>query len=113
MRHRWTPEGVVVEADFTGAHLYHLAPAGCLLNDVYREAERIGIPVDGVRVRLGGAFDWDRWSSTGVVYDIEVDSAAEREDIERLLVVVDEVAEIPKVLRSPTTVTRQSGLGPQ
>jgi len=36
--HRWTPEGVTVEADFTGGHLLHLAAAGCVLNDVYREA---------------------------------------------------------------------------
>jgi hypothetical protein len=36
--HRWIPGGVTVEADFTGAHLLHLAAAGCLLNDVYREA---------------------------------------------------------------------------
>src|SRR5512142_2109211 len=35
--HRWTPEGVTVEADFTGGHLLHLAVAGCVLNDVYRE----------------------------------------------------------------------------
>ena len=25
--HRWTPGGVTVEADFTGAHLLHLAAA--------------------------------------------------------------------------------------
>ena len=35
--HRWTPEGVTVEAPFTGAHLLHLAAAGCVLNDLYRE----------------------------------------------------------------------------
>src|SRR5205814_2498835 len=105
MPHRWTTDGVVVEAEFTGGHLYHLAPAGCLLNDTYREADKLGIRVDGVRVRVSGEFDWERWSSASVVYDIDVDSAADREAIERLLVVVDEVAEIPKVLRSSTTVT--------
>jgi len=30
--HRWTPGGVTVEADFTEAHLLHLAAAGCVLN---------------------------------------------------------------------------------
>ena len=29
--HRWTPGGVTVEADFTGAHLLHLATAGVSL----------------------------------------------------------------------------------
>ncbi len=41
--HRWTPGGVTVEADFTGGHLLHLAAAGCVLNDVYREAAVLGI----------------------------------------------------------------------
>jgi hypothetical protein len=41
--HRWTPEGVTVEADFTGGLLFHLAAAGCVLNDVYRKAVRLGI----------------------------------------------------------------------
>jgi hypothetical protein len=36
--HRWTDEGVAVELEFTGAHLLHLAAAGCVLNDTYREA---------------------------------------------------------------------------
>lgn len=48
--HRWTAEGVTVAAAFTGAHLLHLAAAGCVLNDVYREAERLGVPSTG-RVR--------------------------------------------------------------
>ncbi len=46
MPHRWTEGGVAVEAPFTGAHLYHLAAAGCVLNDVYREAERLGITLN-------------------------------------------------------------------
>jgi len=47
---RWSPGGVTVEADFTGAHLLHLAAAGCILNDVYREAAARGIGLKGVRV---------------------------------------------------------------
>ena len=43
--HRWTPGGVTVEADFTGGHLLHLAAAGCVLNDIYREAAALGIEV--------------------------------------------------------------------
>ena len=45
--HRWTPGGVAVEADFTGGHLLHLAAAGCVLNDVYREAAALGIELKG------------------------------------------------------------------
>jgi len=45
--HRWTPEGVTVDADFTGGHLLHLAAAGCVLNDVYREAAALGLELTG------------------------------------------------------------------
>ena len=107
MPHRWTAEGVVVQADFTGAHLYHLAAAGCVLNDLYREAMRLGINVDGVRVRARGGFDPLTWTSTGVEYDVAIAAEAAADEVERLLSVVDDVAEIPKALRSGTTVVRR------
>jgi len=45
--HRRTPGGVTVDADFTGGHLLHLAAAGCVLNDLYREAAALGIDLAG------------------------------------------------------------------
>ena len=103
--HRWTPGGVVVEAAFTGAHLLHVAAAGCVLNDLYREASTLGLALDGVRVTASGGFDED-WASTGIGYAVSLDTAADAADVERLLAVVDEVAEIPRALRVGTTVTR-------
>ena len=61
--HRWTPGGVAVEAGFTGGHLLHLAVAGCVLNDVYREAAALGIELAGVRVTAAGGFDTETWQS--------------------------------------------------
>ncbi len=107
MPHRWSSEGVVVEADFTGAHLYLLAAAGCVLNDVYREADRLELTIDGARVRAAGGFDPDTWTSTGIDYVVDVASDSSDEEIERLVSVVDDVAEIPKALRSGTTVARR------
>jgi uncharacterized OsmC-like protein len=106
MPHRWTPEGVVVETEFTGAHLFHLSAAGCVLNDVYRESIRLGLVVNGVRVSAAGGFDTSTWASTGVTYRVEVDSEASDADVASLIAVVDDVAEIPRTLRSGTTVTR-------
>jgi uncharacterized OsmC-like protein len=103
--HRWTPAGVTVETDFTGAHLLHLAVAGCVLNDVYREAERLGLPVDGVRVSATGGFD-TTWRSTGIGYDVEVDTTAAPGDLKSLLAAVDSVAEVPKAIRAGATVER-------
>lgn len=106
--HRWTAEGVAVSTEFTGAHLLHLATAGCVLNDVYREAATMGIDVRGVRVRAGGGFDTDSWSSTGIEYTVDVDTSAPAEDLDRLIARVDEVAEIPRAMRAGAAVTRDA-----
>jgi hypothetical protein len=110
--HRWTTEGVTVEAAFTGAHLLHLAAAGCVLNDVYREADRLGVAVRGVRVVATGGFDPRTWQSTGIGYSVEVDAdpSVPAAGIEELLRVVDAVAEIPKAIRAGADVERVTSL---
>ena len=104
--HRWTPEGVSVEAPFTGAHLLHLSAAGCVLNDIYREALALDLHLDGVRVWAGGRFDMETWASHGITYHVDVDSPASPEDLARLLDRVDQVAEIPRAIRAGATVQR-------
>jgi hypothetical protein len=104
--HRWTPGGVTVETDFTGAHLLHLAAAGCVLNNLYREANQLGIGLDGARVTASGGFDTDTWSSTGITYRVELNSTASAEDLAQLLDRVDQVAEIPRAIRAGATVRR-------
>lgn len=108
--HRWTPQGVTVESDFTGAHLLHLAAAGCVFNDVYREAEALGVPVVGVRVTADGGFDTAEWTSTGIRYTAEVDSRAPTTAIARLIARVDEVAEIPRAIRAGAAVTNMQAI---
>jgi len=104
--HRWTPAGVTAEAAFTGAHLLHLAVAGCVLNDMYREAERLHIVLNGVRVRAAGGYDSSAWSSTGIEYEVDVDSDAPPVDLDQLLACVDEIAEIPRAIRRGAAVKR-------
>lgn len=104
--HRWTPGGVTVEADFTGGHLLHLAAAGCVLNDIYREAVRLGIEMRGVRVTAAGGFDTATWQSTGIEYSVEVSADAPADELGHLLEVVDGVAEIPRAIRAGATVRR-------
>jgi uncharacterized OsmC-like protein len=91
--HRWTSGGVTVEADFTGGHLFHLAAAGCVLNDLYREAAALGIELHGVRVTAAGG---------------EVSSDASADQLAHLLEAVDRVAEIPRAIRAGATVRRIS-----
>jgi uncharacterized OsmC-like protein len=109
MPHRWTEDGVTVETAFTGAHLLHLAVAGCVLNDVYREAEGLRLEIHGVRVTATGAFDPGSWRSTGITYAVDVDSLAPDEQIETLLAAVDAVAEIPRAIRAGGPVQRDAG----
>ncbi len=106
--HRWTPRGVTVEADFTGGHLLHLAAAGCVLNDIYREAAALGIELYGVRVTATGGFDTATWQSTGIDYSVEVSSNASADRVAHLLDVVDQVAEIPQAIRAGGSVRRVS-----
>ncbi|GID26044.1 OsmC family protein [Paractinoplanes brasiliensis] len=105
--HRWTAEGVSVGADFTGAHLLHLAAAGCVLNDLYREAAGLGVRLDGVRVTASGGFDTESWASTGIAYGIELDSPASAEQQAALIEQVDRVAEIPRAIRAGAPVQRR------
>ena len=108
--HRWTSEGVTVEAAFSGAHLLHLAAAGCVLNDIYREAATLGIQIDGVRVSAAGGFDSETWTSTGITYSVELDSPAATHDLARLLDLVDEIAEIPRAIRAGAPVRRAAAI---
>jgi UV DNA damage repair endonuclease len=59
-----------------------------------------------VRVAAWGDFDRETWQSTGIGYSVEVSSPASSDAIDELLRIVDDVAEIPKALRSATTVER-------
>jgi uncharacterized OsmC-like protein len=104
--HRWTAEGVTVLGAFTGAHLLHLSIAGCVLNDLYREAAGARIDLRGVRVSAGGGFDAHTWTSSGITYSVEVVSDAPPDELTRLLSTVDEVAEIPRAVRAGATVRR-------
>ena len=106
--HRWTPGGVTVEAEFTGGHLLHLAAAGCVLNDLYREAATLGIELAGARVTAAGGFDTATWRSTGIGYLVEVSSDAPAGQLAHLLEVVDQVAEIPRAIRAGAAVRRVS-----
>lgn len=103
--HAWTEAGVVARAPANGAQVLHLSVALCVLNDIYREAERLRIEMSGVVVEADGEFDGD-WRSTGILYAVELDSPASAEDQALLVTVVDDVAEIPRAIRAGAAVTR-------
>jgi hypothetical protein len=107
--HVWTEAGVVVQAAPNGAGVLHVAVALCVLNDLYREGDALGVPVAGACVAARGEFDTTSWVSTGITYSVQVDSLASPDAVAKLVDRVDEVAEIPRVLRAGLTVERSGG----
>ncbi len=105
--HAWTEVGVTVEAAFTGAHLLHLAAAGCVLNDIYREAEALGLEIHGVCVSARGEYETASWRSTGIDYTVRVECDAPQGEVEALIQRVDTVAEIPRAIRAGAPVRRR------
>ena len=91
----------------TGGHLLHLAVAACVLNDIYREAQRLGIPIDSVAVSANGRFGGDPVVSTGITYSVDVESPAAAEQVSDLIEYVDQIAEIPNTLKRITEVSRK------
>ncbi|GGI47553.1 hypothetical protein BCL57_002265 [Agromyces flavus] len=103
--HVWTDEGVVAAPATNGAQVLHLSVALCILNDTYREADRLGIELAGIAVEADGGFT-DAWRSTGIEYSVTLDSTASADDLERLRAAVDAVAEIPRAIRAGAPVSR-------
>ena len=89
---------------FNGGQLLYLAIAGCVSNDLFREARADGIALARVRVVVDGDFQGDPPVSTDVTYDVEVAGDASTEALERLVAKVDAIAEIPNSLRAATAV---------
>jgi uncharacterized OsmC-like protein len=89
---------------FNGGQLLYLAVAGCVSNDLFREARAAGIELTRVRVKVHGDFGGEPAVSTEIEYDVEVEGDASRERLDELVRHVDAIAEIPNSLRRGTSV---------
>lgn len=91
-------------SSINGGELLLLALATCYGNDLYREAARLGIPLRGIEVVAEADFDGVGMAATNIRYRARVDSPASTQDIQRLLVETDAVAEIHNTVRSGVPV---------
>jgi putative redox protein len=89
---------------FNGGQLLHLAVAGCVSNDLFREAAIRGIQLTRVVVRADGGYDGQPAVSTGISYTVEVEGRASEDELRSLVEHVDAIAEIPNSLRNGTAV---------
>src|ERR1700716_90201 len=89
---------------FNGGQLLFLAVAGCISNDLFREAATRSISLDRVVVRVVGDFQGDPATSTDIRYDVELSGHATAKHLRELVQHVDQIAEIPNSLRHGTAV---------
>ena len=87
-----------------GGEFLMLALATCFCNDIYREAARLGIAVDGVDVEAEADFAGVGLAARNIRYRARVDSPAPRADVEALLRQTDAVAEVQNTVRSGAVV---------
>lgn len=89
---------------FNGGQLLHLAVAGCVSNDLFREAAKRGLELTRVVITADGGYGGEPAVSTGISYSVEIEGLATEEELGALVRHVDEIAEIPNSLRAGTQV---------
>jgi putative redox protein len=89
---------------FNGGQLLYLAVAGCISNDLFREAPALGVELESVRISVDGDFAGDPAVSGPIVYSVELTSGSDPERVRELVQLVDRIAEIPNSLRQGTSM---------
>ena len=90
----------------SGGEFLLLALATCYCNDLYREASRLGLQLDGVEVEATARFDDIGLAARDVRYRAWIESPEPAAAIEALLESTDAVAEVHNTLRAGVPVTR-------
>lgn len=88
-----------------GGEFLMLALATCYCNDLYREAARLGMRLDEVRVQASAEFAGIGLAARNVRYHASVKSNAPAAEMARLLRETDAVAEVHNTLRQGVPVT--------
>lgn len=83
-----------------GGEFLMLALATCYCNDLYREAARLSIPVDGVTVEATAEFPGVGLAAEHIRYRAVIHSSAPAEQLARLLRETDAVAEVHNTIRA-------------
>ena len=93
---------------FNGGQLLYLAVAGCISNDLFREAATRGIGLTRVAITVDGDFPGWGEASTPITVDVGLEGDADDDALEDLLGEVWRIAEIPRSIREGTPVELRS-----
>lgn len=85
-----------------------LALATCYCNDLFREADRLGIELLGAEVEASAEFTGVGLAATNVRYRARVESPEPSEKLALLLRETDAVAEIQNTVRAGVPVTMEA-----
>ena len=88
-----------------GGEFLMLALATCYCNDLYREAQRVGIALTRVEVETHAEFAGVGLAARDIRYRTRVESSASPEQIGELIRHTDAVAEIHNTVRTGVPVT--------
>lgn len=94
---------------FSGGQLLNLAVAGCVSNDLFREAAKRGIALSSVRVTAESDYIGQPAVSTPIEYTVELEGDADAATLADLVAYVDRIAEIPNSIRNGTPVALRAG----
>ena len=87
-----------------GGELLMLALATCYCNDLYREAEKLDIPLESVEVEASARFPGIGLAATDIRYRARIASPAAPSAIADLLRQTDAVAEVQNTIRAGVPV---------
>ncbi|WP_336517707.1 OsmC family protein [Pollutibacter soli] len=91
-----------------GAELLMLSLATCYCNDIYREAAKRNLTINGVQVNCESVFGTDGEPASKITYQVTVDSDLEPSLVAELITQTDRMAEIHNTLRKGIEVTLAS-----
>jgi organic hydroperoxide reductase OsmC/OhrA len=98
------PKAAGLGSSVNGGEFLMLALATCYCNDLYREAARLRIPIEGAEVEATAEFPGVGLAATNIRYRAVVKSSANAEAIAQLLRETDAVAEVHNTVRAGVPV---------
>lgn len=94
-----SPKPGGVGSSINGGELLLLSIATCFCNDIYREAAKRGLSIQGIKVHVTGNFGAEGEPGSNFQYHTDISSNATAQEMDELIAYVDSIAEIHQTLR--------------